>query len=102
MIKIDQLQFDATSHEKHIALDAISGPRVQMSPAMLEARVGGGGTIGAGGGSLSEEERRWEEPRVTIERANMPGEPVNAFGIPQATMRCLEVCQLTLRFLSQQ
>ncbi len=31
------------------------------------------------------------EQRIVIDRATIPVEPVNAFGIPQATMRCLEV-----------
>jgi len=30
---------------------------------------------------------------MLIERGSLPGEPVNAFGIPQATMRCLELAE---------
>lgn len=41
----------------------------------------------------AEEDKKWEEPRIFIERAAIPGEPVNAFGIPQATMRCLELAE---------
>ncbi|KAF8628158.1 hypothetical protein AX17_006028 [Amanita inopinata Kibby_2008] len=40
-----------------------------------------------------DDEKRWEEPRIMIERSLIPGEPVNAFGIPQATMRCLELAE---------
>lgn len=36
---------------------------------------------------------QWEEPRVLISQGFIPGEPVNAFGIPQATMRCLELAE---------
>jgi hypothetical protein len=39
----------------------------------------------------ADEDKKWEEPRQIIENGSIPGEPVNAFGIPQATMRCLEV-----------
>lgn len=48
-----------------------------------------------------DDERLWEEPRVGIDQASIPGEPVNAFGIPQATMRCLEVrCLFDFTLLS--
>ncbi|KAJ3743512.1 LIM-domain binding protein-domain-containing protein [Lentinula detonsa] len=36
---------------------------------------------------------QWDEPRVLISQGFIPGEPVNAFGIPQATMRCLELAE---------
>jgi len=39
------------------------------------------------------DDKKWEEPRVIIEHGSIPGEPVNAFGIPQATMRCLELAE---------
>lgn len=40
---------------------------------------------------LAEGDDKWEVPRVTIDQALIADDPVNAFGIPQATMRCLEV-----------
>lgn len=39
--------------------------------------------IGGGNGAVEE--------RFVIEQAVLPAEPINAFGIPQASMRCLEV-----------
>lgn len=39
----------------------------------------------------SEEDDKWEGPQVTIDQVLIADDPVNAFGIPQATMRCLEV-----------
>ncbi|KAK7061253.1 LIM-domain binding protein-domain-containing protein [Favolaschia claudopus] len=91
VLKFDDFEFDATSHEKYIALEAIAGTR----------RTEDGGQPGpppasgppANGAPLVEEEKRWEEPRQIIENGSIPGEPVNAFGIPQATMRCLELAE---------
>ena len=57
-------------------------PRIAPSPHMPSAS----------NGAPSEDPNRAEEPRYLIERAIIPTEPINAFGIPQATMRCLEVC----------
>ncbi|KAH9834176.1 uncharacterized protein C8Q71DRAFT_165116 [Rhodofomes roseus] len=33
------------------------------------------------------------EPRTVIERASFPAEPIDAFGIPQATVKCLELAE---------
>ncbi|KAF8824575.1 hypothetical protein HHX47_DHR8000424 [Lentinula edodes] len=43
--------------------------------------------------SASSGRSQWDEPRVLISQGFIPGEPVNAFGIPQATMRCLELAE---------
>lgn len=43
--------------------------------------------------SASSGQSQWDEPRVLISQGFIPGEPVNAFGIPQATMRCLELAE---------
>ena len=89
--RFEDFQFDANSHEKYIALESITGTRVMGSP---KARVRGTSTPTPNGTSTQqqlEDDMKWEEPRIIIERAQIPGEPVNAFGIPQATMRCLEV-----------
>ncbi|KAK7020839.1 hypothetical protein R3P38DRAFT_3358056 [Favolaschia claudopus] len=43
------------------------------------------------GAPLGVEEKEWAEPSLMIESGSIPGELVNAFGIPRATMRCLEL-----------
>jgi hypothetical protein len=91
-LRFDHFQFDANTHEKYISLDSIVGQRAIESPKT--PRVRNAPTPSPNGASSSqraEEDRQWEEPRVLIDHASIPGEPVNAFGIPQATMRCLEV-----------
>jgi hypothetical protein len=94
LLKFEEFQFDANYHDKYISLDSIIGNRALESPKMPGIRNAPTPTLN---GTTSqqqqqlEEDKKWEEPRVTIERASLPGEPVNAFGIPQATMRCLEV-----------
>ncbi|GLB33318.1 putative LIM-domain binding protein [Lyophyllum shimeji] len=107
LLKFEEFQFDANFHDKYIALDAIVGPRTIGSPKTPRVRntpapsmpngSGSGTPAGSQGQSHQqqqlEEDKRWEEPRVTIEQATIPGEPVNAFGIPQATMRCLELAE---------
>ncbi|KAJ6543928.1 LIM-domain binding protein-domain-containing protein [Mycena capillaripes] len=80
VLKFDDFEFDAHSHDKYIALDAIAGPRKTEDPPPT--------MNGAG-----DEDKKWEEPRLIIENGSIPGEPVNAFGIPQATMRCLELAE---------
>ncbi|KAH9956784.1 LIM-domain binding protein, partial [Russula dissimulans] len=109
-LKIDHIQFDSNLYEKHVAVDVISGNRLDANktPQVRNVPTPSPITNGAGippppppqqpqpqpqpppqGGQRDDE--RWEEPRITYERAFIPAEPVNAFGIPQATMRCLEV-----------
>ncbi|KDR74517.1 hypothetical protein GALMADRAFT_250519 [Galerina marginata CBS 339.88] len=90
-LKFDDFQFDANIHDKYIALEAILGPRTIESPKLRNTPTP---TPGSGQQQQQmEEDKRWEEPRVRIEHASIPGEPVNAFGIPQATMRCLELAE---------
>lgn len=76
-------------------------PRLKNSNASASGSTGGqtpvmnGVTVKTeqGPGQGQGQEEKWEESsRVVYERASIPSEPVNAFGIPQATMRCLEVC----------
>ncbi|KIK54423.1 hypothetical protein GYMLUDRAFT_77127 [Collybiopsis luxurians FD-317 M1] len=122
LLKFEDFQFDASYHDKYIALESIMGPRSIESPRTPRVRnappgapaaaAGAIAAAGGSGGSLSspamngigsgpdegnsgdqEDERKWEEPRVMIEKGFIPGEPVNAFGIPQATMRCLELAE---------
>ncbi|KZT20662.1 hypothetical protein NEOLEDRAFT_1075259, partial [Neolentinus lepideus HHB14362 ss-1] len=85
--KIEQITFDAFFHDKVIALDHLLANRVIVpsdSPKTPRSRPPA---------QQREEERRNEDGVVVIDRLAIPPEPVNAFGIPQATMRCLEVCQ---------
>jgi hypothetical protein len=99
-LKIETLQFDANAHDKYISLDFIMGQRVMESPQTPRTR--NALTPTANGTTTREDEKKSEEPRIIIERASIPGEPVNAFGIPQATMRCLEVCpQLSMSLRSR-
>ncbi|KAF8075901.1 LIM-domain binding protein-domain-containing protein [Lyophyllum atratum] len=99
VLKFEDFQFDANFHDKYIALESIVGPRTMGSPKT--PRVRNTATPMANGTSSTsqqqqlqlEEDKKWEEPRVTIDAATIPGEPVNAFGIPQATMRCLELAE---------
>ena len=90
-LRFDHLQFDAHTHEKFISLDGIAGQRAIETPKT--PRVRNAPTPSPNGASVGqrEEDRQWDEPRILIDNASIPGEPVNAFGIPQATMRCLEV-----------
>lgn len=90
-LKFDNLQFDANLHDKYIALESVMGQRVMEPPNTPHIRNAATPTANGSAAQQREEDKKWEEPRVTIERASIPGEPVNAFGIPQATMRCLEV-----------
>ncbi|KIK21899.1 hypothetical protein PISMIDRAFT_680860 [Pisolithus microcarpus 441] len=93
-LKIGHFQFDANIHEKFISLDAITGNRIIEPPKTPRARNNPTPTPnGASGAHRTEEDRQWEEHRVIINNASIPGEPVNAFGIPQVTMRCLELAE---------
>ncbi|KAI0289515.1 LIM-domain binding protein-domain-containing protein [Russula brevipes] len=115
-LKIDHIQFDSNVYEKHVAVDVIGGNRLDTSktPQVRNAPTPSPTINGAGVSPLppqppqppptqtgQRDDERWEEPRITYERAFIPAEPVNAFGIPQATMRCLEVRSPNLAFLGQ-
>ena len=91
-LKFENLDFGANFHDKSISLESILGHRNPESPPKTPHPRNAPTPTANGTTQLSsEDDKKWEEPRVTIERASIPGEPVNAFGIPQATMRCLEV-----------
>jgi LIM-domain binding protein len=90
-LKFDSLQFDANIHDKFIALESVMGQRVPESPKTPRTRNAPTPTTNGSMLHPRDEDKKWEEARVLIEHASIPGEPVNAFGIPQATMRCLEV-----------
>lgn len=82
-LRFEDFQFDANLHDKYISIDSIIGTRT----------VDPGGPVVVQNGEEEEEDMKWEEPRVIISQAVLAGEPVNAFGIPQATMRCLELAE---------
>ncbi len=115
ILKIDRISFDSNLYEKHVAVDVISGNRLDANktPQARNAPTPSPTINGAGVPSApppqppqpplqasQRDDERWEEPRITYERASIPAEPVNAFGIPQATMRCLEVRLPILSFFS--
>lgn len=99
--KFDEFQFEANYHDKYIALESVLGPRTIEMPPLPHTPMGTTAhiptlqSLSAAEQSQSglDDEKRWEEPRVLIEHGSIPGEPVNAFGIPQATMRCLELAE---------
>jgi hypothetical protein len=92
-LKFENLEFGANFHDKSISLESILGQRNSESSTPKTPHTRNAPTPTANGITqlTSEDDKKWEEPRVIIDRASIPGEPVNAFGIPQATMRCLEV-----------
>lgn len=94
LLKFEDFQFDANFHDKYIALESVMGGRVVESPPRTRNAPNAPTPTASGTTTQQqqrEEDKKWEEARVIIEQASIPGEPVNAFGIPQATMRCLEV-----------
>lgn len=87
--KIESLDFNSTTHEKSLSIDAILGVRIEPHTPLvrnLGTPVMTNGTINA-----QRSPEKMDDLRITIDRASIPSEPVNLFGIPQATMRCLEV-----------
>ena len=77
-VRIEQIVFDSMTHEKLINIEDIEGHRVASSPSAPL--------------TFGDVDPRYELPRWHIADASFPAEPINAFGVPQATMRCLEVC----------
>ncbi|KAH9049205.1 LIM-domain binding protein-domain-containing protein [Lactarius deliciosus] len=95
-------------YEKHVAVDVIGGNRLDANktPQVRNAPTPSPTMNGVGvppplpqppqpppAQAGQRDDERWEEPRITYDRAFIPAEPVNAFGIPQATMRCLELAE---------
>lgn len=108
LLKIDHIQFDSNLYEKHVAVDVIGGNRLDANktPQVRNAPTPSPTMNGVGvppplpqppqpppAQAGQRDDERWEEPRITYDRAFIPAEPVNAFGIPQATMRCLELAE---------
>ncbi|KLO15730.1 hypothetical protein SCHPADRAFT_824211, partial [Schizopora paradoxa] len=101
-IKFESITFESKTHEKSLKLDAILGVRSEATPAsrnvtprIKHEMIGGQSSASPEGeGSRASGGRTDDgsEQVIVIDHATIPVEPVNAFGIPQATMRCLEVC----------
>ena len=109
--KIEHLSFDAQKVTKAINVNSIIGQRAKdpvRRRIKTESSSRPGSSAGLGGGnrgfnalgssssestpkSEENEERTTGELMLEIADASIPIEPVNAFGIPQASMRCLEV-----------
>ncbi|KAF8726509.1 hypothetical protein AX14_007819 [Amanita brunnescens Koide BX004] len=90
-LKFENLQFDADQHEKFISVDTVMNSRLSDSTSIRKEPTP---LMNGMPSQLQQDEgTKWEEPRIMIERSLIPGEPVNAFGIPQATMRCLELAE---------
>lgn len=77
-LRIEHINFDSMTHQKLIDLEDIEGHRVASSPSAPL--------------TYGDVDPRYELPRWHLADASFPAEPINAFGVPQATMRCLEVC----------
>ncbi|KAF9232040.1 LIM-domain binding protein [Melanogaster broomeanus] len=92
-LKFERFQFDVDTHEKSISLDSIIGARIVESPQTPLVRnvpiLSLHGTSSSQRGA--KEDRQWDDPCALTDHASIPSEPVNAFGIPQDTMRYLEV-----------
>ncbi|PSS31976.1 hypothetical protein PHLCEN_2v2218 [Hermanssonia centrifuga] len=90
--RFEKLQFDAIRHEKYLSIAVIRSLRISNSPATphLHSQQLMNGT---GMAQQEEEDRRYDDMHYIIDMARLPMEPVNAFGIPQATMRCLELAE---------
>lgn len=90
-LKFESLEFGASFHDKSISIESIIGIRSEPSPSRTPHTRNAQTPTANGITGPGDEDGKSEEPRVHYEQASIPGEPVNAFGIPQATMRCLEV-----------
>lgn len=76
---IKGFNFNASNHERCISLDSIMGRRIPpLNQTAAEELVRSRGGV---------------EGPIRFESATLPPEPVNAFGIPQMTMRCLELAE---------
>ena len=107
--KFENITFNSRMHDKAIRVEKIVGQRGEpiprkspkmkhedgstttMSSSGSSSALNGAGTgTGAGAGSAGHDDDETCNVQI-IERAEIPQEPINTFGIPQATMRCLEV-----------
>ncbi|KAF9518431.1 hypothetical protein BS47DRAFT_1289760, partial [Hydnum rufescens UP504] len=100
-LKFQRMVFSSNKLEKHIDLDAVIGDRKPGLPMNRRPHLPNGinGSTAMPSPTLSagvpyppgdpRAETRW----IVIDNAQLPADPVNAFGIPEATMRSLEVSQ---------
>lgn len=79
-LQFEYFQFDGELIEKSLMLRVISPPRISDTPS-------------SGTSQFESEDERRDESRNFVDQLSIPVEPVNAFGIPQATMRCLELAE---------
>ena len=92
-LKFESITFDSKMHEKALRIEAIKGQRSEPMHLPLGTRAESTSTMSS---PSQDEEKQASDLVVVINQAQIPAEPVNAFGIPQATMRCLEVCSFIL------
>ncbi|KAA1465954.1 hypothetical protein DENSPDRAFT_3203 [Dentipellis sp. KUC8613] len=94
-LKIQNFDFDSRKYERHVSLDAVSGQRISDPPKTPRVTNASTPTLNGtpGGKRVVDEDKFDEQPRMVYDRASLPAEPVNSFGIPQATMRCLELAE---------
>jgi LIM-domain binding protein len=101
-LKIGRIQFASNLYEKNVSVNAIGGSRLDAneSPEVRNALTPPPTVSDADVPPFLQEvqEGKWEEPWITYDRAFIPMEPVNSFGVPQASMRCLEACLQNLCF----
>lgn len=90
---IKVFQFEANTHEKLISVDSIAlHPPPNDPKRRLPDQAGHINSPSERSHTPSRSQA--EDSRIHYESVTLPAEPVNAFGIPQVTMRCLEVCVL--------
>lgn len=70
LLRFEDFQFDANFHDINIPLELV-----------LDT-------------NMAEPSAPWVQNDPSLINVSIPGNPVNAFGIPQATMRCLEVSSI--------
>jgi hypothetical protein len=90
-LKIHHIQFDSDRYEMHYSADGIPGSWLDVNkiPQVLNPPT-----------SSQRDDERSEEPWIPYEYQPIPEKPVNNFGIPQATLRVLEVRTPILDFRS--
>ncbi|EJD54103.1 hypothetical protein AURDEDRAFT_53428 [Auricularia subglabra TFB-10046 SS5] len=91
VLRFDSVTFEAKHHEKHIIVDAIGrGTPKGATPATLHSSPSNSNTTKTDD-SLDTKTGLTPDDRTAVSDPNLPPDPVNGFGVPQATMRCLEV-----------
>ena len=72
ILKFDHIQFDSNVYKKRVAVDVIGGNRLDTN-------------------NIQQFRDASTPTSIIYECAFVPVDPMDVFGIPQATMRCLEV-----------